>query len=77
MSKGSLVTVVFAAGPKEVPSVIGLKESAAKAKLAKAGFKVETVTDPTTEAEKGTVRESVIRAWGRRVPSHSAPRCSA
>ena len=55
VSKGSLVTVVYSAGPKEVPSVVGLKEGAAKNKLQKAGFKVETVTDSTTEAEKGTV----------------------
>ena len=55
VSKGSLVTVFYAAGPKEVPSVVGLKEGAARAKLEKAGFKVDTETDTSTESQKGTV----------------------
>ena len=55
VSKGSLVTVFYAAGPKEVPSVVGLKEGAARSKLEKAGFKVDTVTDSSTESQKGTV----------------------
>jgi serine/threonine-protein kinase len=55
VSKGSLVTVFYSAGPKEVPSVVGLKEGAARAKLERAGFKVDTVKDSTTESQKGTV----------------------
>jgi len=55
VSKGSLVTVYYSAGPKQVPSVVGLKEGAARAKLQKAGFKVETVTDSQTQSQKGTV----------------------
>jgi eukaryotic-like serine/threonine-protein kinase len=55
VSKGSLVKVYYSAGPREVPSVVGLKEGAARAKLERAGFKVDTVTDSSTESQKGTV----------------------
>ena len=55
VSKGSLVTVFYSAGPREVPSVVGLNEGAARAKLEKAGFEVDTVTDSSTESQKGTV----------------------
>ncbi len=55
VSKGSLVTVFYSAGPKEVPSVVGMKEGKARSTLEAAGFKVDTVSDSQTESEKGTV----------------------
>jgi serine/threonine-protein kinase len=55
VSKGTQVTIVYSAGPKQVPSVVGLKEAAARTKLEKAGFKVQVVNDSTTPSEKGTV----------------------
>ena len=55
VSKGTVVTVRYSAGPKEVPSVVGLKQRAARSTLEAAGFKVDVVNDSTTEAEKGTV----------------------
>jgi eukaryotic-like serine/threonine-protein kinase len=63
VSKGSLVTVYYSAGPKQVPSVVGLKEGAARAKLEKAGFKVDTVTDSQTQAQKGTVLKQSPQAF--------------
>ena len=35
--------------------MVGLKEGAARSRLEKAGFKVDTVTDSSTESRKGTV----------------------
>jgi serine/threonine-protein kinase len=55
VSSGSLVTVFYSTGPTEVPSVVGLEEGEARSKLEDAGYKVETVLDTTTDAEKGTV----------------------
>ena len=55
VSKGKLVTVYYSAGPREVPSVVGMKEGRARSKLEAAGFKVDTASDSQTPAEKGTV----------------------
>ena len=55
VSTGSLVTVSYSAGPKEVPSVVGLKEGAARSKLEAAGFNVDVVSDSSTKSQKGTV----------------------
>ena len=55
VSRGSLVTVFYSAGPKEVPSVVGLQEGEARSRLRSAGYKVDAVLDSQTEAEKGTV----------------------
>jgi beta-lactam-binding protein with PASTA domain/predicted Ser/Thr protein kinase len=63
VSKGTTVTVIYSAGPKEVPSVVGLKESAARRKLEAAGFKVDSVNDATTEAQKGTVLKQSPQAY--------------
>jgi beta-lactam-binding protein with PASTA domain/predicted Ser/Thr protein kinase len=57
VSKGSTVTVVYSAGPKKVPSVVGLTEDQARTRLEDAGFKVDTVHDSTTKATRGTVLE--------------------
>jgi serine/threonine protein kinase len=55
VSTGSVVRVYYAAGPTEVPSVIGLRESAARRKLEDAGFNVDSAFDSTTVSTKGTV----------------------
>ncbi|MGH3510474.1 MAG: Stk1 family PASTA domain-containing Ser/Thr kinase, partial [Nocardioidaceae bacterium] len=56
VTKGSLVKVFFAAGPKKVPSVVGLTEDQARSKLAAAGFtNIYVVTDSTTPSTKGLV----------------------
>jgi serine/threonine-protein kinase len=63
VSKGSTVTVFYSAGPKEVPSVVGLQESDARRKLERAGFNVDTVNDSTTQAQKGTVLKQSPQAF--------------
>jgi serine/threonine-protein kinase len=63
VSKGSVVTVIFSAGPKEVPSVVGLQEDRARDILEDAGFEVATVPDSQTEAKKGTVLEQSPKAF--------------
>jgi serine/threonine-protein kinase len=55
VSRGSLVTVFYSAGPKEVPSVVGLREGEARSRLQAAGYKVDAVFDSQTEAQRGTV----------------------
>jgi eukaryotic-like serine/threonine-protein kinase len=55
VSTGSLVTVFYSAGPKKVPSVVGLQVGAARARLKAAGFDVDTVQDSQTVSEKGIV----------------------
>jgi eukaryotic-like serine/threonine-protein kinase len=55
VSTGSLVTVFYSAGPKKVPSVVGMQEARATRVLGKAGFKVNVVRDSTTQAQKGQV----------------------
>jgi serine/threonine-protein kinase len=63
VSKGSTVTVFYSAGPKKVPSVVGLTEDEARSKLEGAGFKVDTVHDSSTKATKGTVLEQSPSAF--------------
>jgi serine/threonine protein kinase len=63
VSKGSLVTVFYSAGPKEVPSVVGLEESDARSKLQAAGFKVDSVFDSDTKAKPGTVLKQSPAAY--------------
>jgi serine/threonine-protein kinase len=55
VSKGSLVTIFYSAGPHEVPSVVGLQEADARTKLQAAGFQVDTVLDSHTQSKRGTV----------------------
>jgi eukaryotic-like serine/threonine-protein kinase len=57
VSSDSLVTVFYATGPTKVPGVVGLPEAQARAKLEAAGYKVDSVVDTETVAEKGTVLE--------------------
>jgi eukaryotic-like serine/threonine-protein kinase len=63
VSKGSLVTIFYSAGPRQVPSVVGLQENDARAKLEAAGFNVDTVLDSDTEAKRGTVLKQSPAAY--------------
>ncbi len=63
VSKGSLVTIFYSAGPRQVPSVVGLQEDDARAKLEAAGFNVDTVLDSDTEAKRGTVLKQSPAAY--------------
>jgi beta-lactam-binding protein with PASTA domain/predicted Ser/Thr protein kinase len=70
VSKGSLVTVFYSAGPREVPSVVGLQEDAARNKLEAAGFEVDTVLDSKTNAKRGTVLKQSPGAYTKQ-PQHT------
>jgi eukaryotic-like serine/threonine-protein kinase len=63
VSKGSMVTVFYSAGPRQVPSVVGLQEADARAKLEAAGFNVDRVLDSDTEAKRGTVLKQSPAAY--------------
>jgi eukaryotic-like serine/threonine-protein kinase len=65
VSTGSVVTVYYSAGPKRVPSVVGLPESEARSRLEAAGFSVDTVQDSQTRAAKGTVLRQSPAAYTR------------
>jgi eukaryotic-like serine/threonine-protein kinase len=70
VSKGSLVTIFYSAGPREVPSVVGLQEEAARNKLEAAGFEVDTVLDSKTDAKRGTVLKQSPGAYTKQ-PQHT------
>jgi eukaryotic-like serine/threonine-protein kinase len=70
VSKGSSVTVFYSAGPREVPSVVGLQEDAARDKLEAAGFEVDTVLDSKTDAKRGTVLKQSPGAYTKQ-PQHT------
>jgi eukaryotic-like serine/threonine-protein kinase len=70
VSKGSSVTVFYSAGPREVPSVVGLQEDAARSKLEAAGFEVDTVLDSKTDAKRGTVLKQSPGAYTKQ-PQHT------
>ncbi len=55
VSEGSKVTLFWSDGPETVPDVVGKTEEEATKLIEDAGFKVSTVPDNATEAEKGTV----------------------
>jgi eukaryotic-like serine/threonine-protein kinase len=63
VSTGSLVKVFYSAGPKKVPSVVGMQEARATRVLGKAGFNVNVVHDSTTQAQKGQVLEQSPEAF--------------
>ena len=62
-TKGSVVTVYYSAGPKEVPSVVGMQEAEARRVLEKAGFTVDVSYDSETVAEKGQVLRQSPEAY--------------
>jgi serine/threonine-protein kinase len=55
VSTGSLVTVYYSAGPKQVPNVVGMRQGPATAALKKAGFDVSVTYDSQTREVKGKV----------------------
>ena len=55
VSDGSKVTLFWSDGPESVPDVVGKSEQEATELIEDAGFKVSTVPDNATVAEKGTV----------------------
>jgi eukaryotic-like serine/threonine-protein kinase len=55
VSKGSLVTVFWSAGPRQVPLVVGMTEAKARATLTARGFNVQVAHDSETVATKGEV----------------------
>ncbi len=63
VSKGSEVTVYYSAGPKEVPSVVGMSQEKATRVLNKAGFEVDVTYDSATVAEKGQVLKQSPEAY--------------
>jgi serine/threonine-protein kinase len=63
VSKGSQVTVYYSAGPKEVPSVVGMTQEKATRVLKKAGFAVDVTYDSDTVAEKGQVLKQSPEAY--------------
>ncbi len=63
VSSGSLVKVFYSAGPKKVPSVVGMQQKKATSVLKKAGFNVDVVYDSQTQAEKGQVLKQSPEAY--------------
>ncbi len=55
VTEGTKVTVFWSDGPEQVPDVRGKTEAQATKLIEDAGFKVSTVPDSSTVAEKGTV----------------------
>jgi serine/threonine-protein kinase len=55
VAPGTRVTVYYASGPHEIPSVVGHTEEEATSILEKAGFNVSSVPDSTSTEPKGTV----------------------
>jgi eukaryotic-like serine/threonine-protein kinase len=63
VSKGTLVTVYYSAGPQEVPSVVGMQQRQATRVLKNAGFEVDVTYDSTTVSEKGQVLKQSPEAY--------------
>ncbi|MGZ4753181.1 MAG: Stk1 family PASTA domain-containing Ser/Thr kinase [Oryzihumus sp.] len=63
VTSGSTVTVYWSAGPRQVPSVVGMQQSRATAVLEKAGFKVDTAYDSSTPSQKGQVLKQSPEAY--------------
>jgi serine/threonine-protein kinase len=63
VSKGTLVTVYYSAGPQEVPSVVGMQQGKATRVLKNAGFEVDVTYDSTTVSEKGQVLKQSPEAY--------------
>jgi serine/threonine-protein kinase len=63
VSSGTLVTVYYSAGPRQVPSVVGMSQSKAEAALKKAGFNYDVVYDSQTPSQKGEVLKQSPQAY--------------
>lgn len=55
VSVGTRITLIYSDGPETVPDVVGRTQEEAQAILEDAGFAVDVVEDPATEAEAGRV----------------------
>ncbi len=55
VAAGSVVRIFWSAGPRRVPSVVGLQEGEATQRLENAGFQVEVEEDADTPSEPGQV----------------------
>jgi serine/threonine-protein kinase len=65
---GSTVTLIYSTGPRKIPNVVGKPEAQARRILEKAGFKVDTLPDGSSEEPKGTVTAQSPKA-GQPQPS--------
>jgi eukaryotic-like serine/threonine-protein kinase len=65
VSEGSTVRVFFSAGPRRVPSVVGMQEDEAVALIERRGFVANVEDDTETPAEPGTVLEQDPEALTR------------
>jgi serine/threonine-protein kinase len=65
VSKGSVVTVYYSAGPTKVPNVVGMSAGQAEQVLTAAGFRSHRVTDSTSTAPPGTVTAQSPPAFTR------------
>ncbi|WP_343065231.1 Stk1 family PASTA domain-containing Ser/Thr kinase [Nocardioides mesophilus] len=63
VGKGSTVKIYWSAGPREVPSVVGMQETEARRVLDRAGFEVEVTYDSQTVADKGQVLKQSPEAY--------------
>jgi len=58
VAEGTTITVFISEGPKDVPSVVGLRQGQAERAIRAAGFEVEVVeTAETTEPKKTVIRQ--------------------
>ncbi|MGI8900316.1 MAG: Stk1 family PASTA domain-containing Ser/Thr kinase [Nocardioides sp.] len=63
VSNQTVVNVYWSAGPRDVPSVVGMQEEQATRVLDRAGFGVEVVNDSETVAEPGQVLRQSPEAY--------------
>jgi eukaryotic-like serine/threonine-protein kinase len=63
---GATVTLFYSTGLVDVPDVMGESQAIAEARLADAGFKVDTTHEPTADAPTGTVIKQDPPAGTRR-----------
>ncbi len=63
VSSGTLVTVYYSAGPRQVPSVVGMPQAKAEAALKSAGFNYDVVYDSQTPSQKGEVLKQSPQAY--------------
>jgi serine/threonine-protein kinase len=61
VAAGSVVTLTYSNGPKEVPDVVGKSEDKARQILEDAGFKVDSLPDNASTEPKGTVTQQSPR----------------
>jgi serine/threonine-protein kinase len=65
VSKGTLVTVFYSAGPHKVPNVVGMTRKHAISTLKAAGFSYSVTHDSQTPSQTGTVLAQSPQAYSR------------